>query len=112
MTTATTPLKIAIENSRDYMKGNKRYSAVCVLLSHIDSLGEEALNKTLALYEVCGQLEAIRSDGIYGPSSDLLKEQQFQLLGHSNTLFYSHNPPTISDYRSAYMQALEEVENG
>lgn len=78
MTTATTPLKVAIENSRDYMKSNKRYSAVCVLLAHIDSLDEEALNKTLALYEVCGQLEAIKADGIYGPSSDLLKEEQFK----------------------------------
>ena len=42
----------------------------------------------------------------------IFNKEKFQLLGHSNTLFYTHNPPTISDYRAAYMQALEEVENG
>ena len=72
-----TPLEIALENARDYTKSGKKYSAVCVLLDHVDSLGEEALNRSLDSLAIADALTEISDGGIYGPSLSLLKEHDF-----------------------------------
>lgn len=69
----------------------------------IECTKKQKLTRHIFRYQVTGYIEL---------TVRIHNKEKFQLLGHSNTLFYAHNPPTISDYRSAYMQALEEVENG